>query len=65
MAPRFELGIEALQAPALPLGYATVQVGIYPDRGLLYKYLLTCVIWKSQICLSLTAFFSIGFFLFS
>jgi hypothetical protein len=23
VAPRFELGIEALQAPALPLGYAT------------------------------------------
>lgn len=30
MAPRFELGMEALQATALPLGYATVtQIGDY------------------------------------
>lgn len=29
VAPRFELGVEALQAPALPLGYATLVENLY------------------------------------
>lgn len=33
MAPRFELRMGALQAPALPLGYATRTEPFYPQTG--------------------------------
>ena len=32
-APRFELGVKALQAPALPLGHAAVPYLSYKTQG--------------------------------
>ena len=39
MAPRFELGIEALQAPALPLGYATTRTTILLYRKKTFNHI--------------------------
>ena len=48
VAPRFELGIEALQAPALPLGHATTWGAIVQDNPKKKQFLLESdpLVWE-------------------